>query len=407
MEMMRKRFGGNGPRSFRPEPLADLDATNEENGAAADLEQQPRRPLIVMGDAAPMRDEDTVSDGLSGPLTEGERATLDDPRASADQQRMRGSFDRMSNVFLNAGGLAPLSPQKDPYVSERDGMRDWVMKRAAVARSAGQGALSADRTGAYLAATKAGQERQAGAQALAFEREGRMSDAEKARAEAARLKAERETLEHERDQRNKDRDFALKEKAEAKKRDKSKAGPAGAPKGFPAGWELEGTTKPTPKQGQDFEELVFSAEKMRGMTGPMRDLLKQAGATGRAMPGPMKSRLQQLATEIMIEGKEVAKLGALSGPDMGLMKSIAADPTEAASMVKDMPGLLDGLEQWADNSVSAKAKSLGARRAGAGAGVASKAGSVTVRRKSDGKTKVGTPEQAQRWLADPGFERVQ
>lgn len=143
-----------------------------------------------------------------------------------------------------------------------------------------------------------------------------------------------------------------------------------APKGFPAGWELEGKTQPTPKQGEEFEKLVYSGEKMRGMTAQMKELLA-SGDARRFVPGTAQhSRLKQLATEIMIEGKNVAELGALSGPDMGLMQAIAADPTAIQSAAKDMPTLLDGLASWSDNSIKAKATSLGARRRGAEAGKA-------------------------------------
>lgn len=359
MQMLRKRFGA--PSTLDPEGLPELDYAAETPGGGE--VQVTRKPLPIETAEQP----DSVTADLSEPLTPEEREGMQDPRAAAGQQDMRQSFDRMSNVFLNAGGLAPLTPRKDPYVSERDEMRDWVMKRGGVARSAEKGALDSERTGAYLAATKAQQERAAGAQALQAEREGRMADAEKFRQETTRLEAERKKFESERDQKNKDREFARKTAPKAKS-----TGPKAAPKGFPAGWELEGNTTPTPKQGEQFETLVYSSEKMRGLTGQMKKLLGEAGASGRAIPGPMQTRLKQLATEIMIEGKNVAELGALSGPDMGLMESIAADPTKANSLMKDMPALLDGLGSWADNSVNAKAKSLGARRTGSSAAAAPK-----------------------------------
>ena len=368
MEMMRKRFGGQqggtGPRSFTQEPLSELDymAATPEGEAHV-----TRAPLVAQSNVSTVSGDDNdelpgILQDLSGGLDVDERAALNDPRASADQQKMRNSFDRMSNIFLS-GGRDPLTPQKDPYVSERDEMRDWVMKRGGVAQRGEANALNADRTGAYLAATKAQQERAAGAQALAAEREGRMSDADKARATAQQAEMERKKLEAERDQRNKDREFELKAKAESKKRDKSKTGPTGAPKGFPAGWELEGNTTPTPKQGEQFEGLVFSSEKMKGLTAQMRGMLKQAG-NGRVIPGEAKSRMSQLAKEIQIEGKNIAELGALSGPDFALMEAIAADPTKLDSFAKDMPSLLDGLDKWGTNSVDAKSKSLGARRTG-------------------------------------------
>lgn len=375
MAMMRKRFGGGkGPTSFAPEALPELDYATETPGGGE--VQVTRKPLVAHSNAATIGGDDSnerpdILRELSGGLSVDEQQGLNDPRASADAQRARGSFDRMSNIFLNAGGLAPLTPQEDPYVSERDGMRDWVMKRGGVAQRGEANELNADRTGAYLAATKAQQERAASAQALAAEREGRMGDAEKSRSAATAAELERKKLETERDQRNKDRDFELRSKAEAKKKDKSKSGPRGAPKGFPAGWELEGNTTPTPKQGEQFEGLVFSSEKLKGLNGQMREMLKQAG-NGRVLPGEAKSRMSQLAKQIQIEAKNVAELGALSGPDFALMEAIAADPTKVDSFMKDMPALLDGLDKWGDNSVNAKSKSLGARRIGSASAPAAK-----------------------------------
>ncbi len=368
-EMMRKRFGGQqqgGPRAFVSDPLPALDYT----AATPEGEVRvTRQPLVAQSNASTVGGDDNderpgILTDLSGGIDVEERAALNDPRASADAQSARNHFDRMSNIFLS-GGRDPLTPQADPHVAERDKMRDWVMKRGGVAQRGEANELNADRTGAYLAATKAQQERAAAAQALNAEREGRMSDAEKHRTEASAAEMERKRLESERDQRNRDREFALKEKAEAKKKDKSKSGLKGAPKGFPAGWELEGNTTPTPKQGEQFEGLVYSSEKMKGLTGQMRSMLKQAGA-GRVIPGEAKSRMSQLAKEIQIEGKNIAELGALSGPDFALMEAIAADPTKLDSFAKDMPSLLDGLDKWGTNSVDAKSKSLGARRIGGG-----------------------------------------
>lgn len=200
-------------------------------------------------------------------------------------------------------------------------------------------------------------------------------------AERRKQEAERRGQQFDRTAGQKDTGLSLEERRVKllEERARKPPPPKGAPKGFPAGWELEGDTTPTPKQGEEFEGLVYSGEKMRGMTKQMRDLMAQAGVSGRVLPGPMQSKLRQLATEIMIEGKNVADLGALSGPDMGLMEAIAADPTKAGSFMKDMPGLLDGLNAWADNSVNAKAKSLGARRKGGGQPQASAAPRKTLK----------------------------
>ncbi len=293
-----------------------------------------------------------------------------DPRASPETTDMRDSFDRMSNTFLAAGGLPTQAPRGNPYRSERDSMREWLLKKDA-SRRANEGLQNQEsRTGAYLAATQSQREAQMAAQALRAEQEGRREEADAARreleAEKMRAAKDKETF----DQKMAERKMKLEEDRFARK---GTPKPAQAPKGFPAGWELEGKTQPTPKQGEQFEGLVYSSEKMKGLTSQMKKELEAVGA-GRVLPG--NSRIKQLATEIQIEGKNVAELGALSGPDMGLMQSIAADPTKLDSFAKDLPSLLDGLNSWADNSVNAKAKSLGARRSG---GVAPSGGEEMIR----------------------------
>jgi hypothetical protein len=132
---------------------------------------------------------------------------------------------------------------------------------------------------------------------------------------------------------------------------------------MPAGWE--GAPTSSKIQREDFAKAVGSSAKMKGLTKQMRALLAEAGAS-RVLPGQTRNRIKQLATQIQIEAKNVAELGALSGPDMALMEAIAADPSQVSSFMKDTTGLLDGLDSWGDNAVSAKAETIGATRKGAG-----------------------------------------
>ncbi len=422
---MGKRLLKGGPDDSL---LASADAAGQTVDDAADSAQLPdipveiqgavRKPLVVQSARATVSGDDNDERGVLGELSQGldvnERAALNDPRAAAGQQAMRNNFDDMSNIFLGAARLPQLQQRADPYVSERDKMRDWVMKRGGMARGAETNALNADRTKAYLDATQSQRELALRAQELNAERDGRKADAEKARAEREALEMQRKLDKDKTDAEFKERELRIKEEAEKKKRDQNKprpgsGGPVMAPKGFPAGWELEGKTQPTPKQGEQFEGLVYAGEKMKGLTGQMRKMLAEAG-NGRVLPGPAKPRLSQLAKEIQIEGKNIAELGALSGPDYSLMEAIAADPTKVDSFIKDMPALLDGLDHWGSNSVDAKAKSLGARRTGGStpqpASAPSAGDTVTVRRKNDGVTKTLPRASAGKFLSDPNFEEV-
>lgn len=167
--------------------------------------------------------------------------------------------------------------------------------------------------------------------------------------ETARLRLEEQRKERER------RAAARKAAADAK---------AGAPtKGLAAGFELTGETNPVTTELTKHQNLVASAEKMKGLTAKMRQALAATDAAGRFNPlGAERDNLKQLATMMAIEGKNIAELGALSGPDYSLMNAIAADPTSLSSLKKDMPTLLNQLDAWGDNSVAAKSKALGVRR---------------------------------------------
>ena len=68
-----------------------------------------------------------------------------------------------------------------------------------------------------------------------------------------------------------------------------------------------------------------------------------------------------------IEAKNVAELGALSGPDMGLVDAIATDPTSASSFLGgNLESNLKGLDDWGESSVRAGSKTYGIRKAGGG-----------------------------------------
>lgn len=198
------------------------------------------------------------------------------------------------------------------------------------------------------------------------------------------------------------RDLDLKELELERKKNRPPKPPKGAadPSGLPVEWELLPESHATKTQNEAFEKLVFADKKMRGLTNKMRQMLTKYGAM-RLVPGPAQNDIKQLATELQIETKNVAELGAVSGPDMGLMTSIAGDPSKLGSVARDLDGMLNGLEHWGQNTVDAKSTSIGARRK---AGQGSAGGDVAVRRKSDGVTKRMPAEAAKKFANDPGYE---
>jgi hypothetical protein len=369
----------------------------------------PQRRVVQSNRQTVSGDDNDERGGIIDELSQGisvdERAALNDKRAGPDNTDMRQSFDRMENAFLTGAGLPSLGNRSNPYKDERNDMRECSGKRAGTAQGKNNSALNAERTKAYLDATQSQKELGMRAQELRAEREGREADRLAAKAERERMESERKADIDARKGALDERGMSLKEKEFARKGAPKTAGPKLSPKGFPAGWELTGNTQPTPRQGEQFEGLVYSSEKMNGLTNQMREMVAKGGV-GRVLPGEAKSRMSQLAKEIQIEAKNIAELGALSGPDFALMEAIAADPTKIDSLAKDMPALLNGLDAWGKNSVDAKSKALGARRMQATGATPPPSGLVTVRRKSDGVTKQVSPEAAKTILARPEYEEV-
>jgi hypothetical protein len=138
----------------------------------------------------------------------------------------------------------------------------------------------------------------------------------------------------------------------------------------PPGWVVSPGANPGAESRKKFTGLVTTAERMKGLTNQMRAALKGTTGMGRTLDPATKTKLQQLSTQIQIEAKDVAGLGALSGPDMGLMNQMAADPTSImANLTTDFPTMLGQLDKWADNSVAASSKATGIVR-GSGGGAA-------------------------------------
>lgn len=132
--------------------------------------------------------------------------------------------------------------------------------------------------------------------------------------------------------------------------------------GLAAGWELTPDSNSTKRQREEHAGLVTSAKKMRGLTQAMRQQMQGIDTIDRLSPlSEKRNQLKQLATMISIEAKNIAELGALSGPDYALMQAIAADPTSLQSLTKDQLSVLDQLDRWSDNSVQAKSEAVGAR----------------------------------------------
>lgn len=124
--------------------------------------------------------------------------------------------------------------------------------------------------------------------------------------------------------------------------------------------------KPTPADAEKVKAVLGSEKKMANGIARMRQLHKQYG-TEKGGKGGMW--LSQAMTGLRLEAKNIADLGALSGPDQGLMESLAGDdPTAAWNNVKAFFGqdnteaALQGLEAWMEGQVRGTLEARGYRR---------------------------------------------
>ena len=168
---------------------------------------------------------------------------------------------------------------------------------------------------------------------------------------------------------------------------------------IPPGYEVPPEAHPGPESRKKFTALVGSAEKMKGLTARMRKALVGTNGVTRTMDPKTVTGLQQLATLVQLEAKNVAGLGALSGPDMGLMNAIASDPTSIkTNLTVDLPKMLDNLDSWGETQVAGESKATGIRKKGAGVEM------VKIKRSKDGVTKSVSKATADALLKKGGYE---
>jgi hypothetical protein len=136
------------------------------------------------------------------------------------------------------------------------------------------------------------------------------------------------------------------------------------------GLEKEPGAAPTAQDATKVKASLESARKLKALAAEMRQLHKDHGTE---LTGPVATRMKQIHTAMKIEGKNIAELGALSGPDTELMEGLTGeDPTSLWSNTKGLAGglfdntqtALDGLDSWADNALQSTKKTMGYRDAG-------------------------------------------
>lgn len=137
-------------------PAPDYEAPGMDES-----ELSPYAPSQVTQSAKPVRsgDDEVERPGASRRgLSVKEAAVLNDPRADASFTASGQHFRNASNTLLALVGL-PGQAYSNPYATERDRMRAWLLQRDAAQRANEAQDAQGDRTRAYLAATEAQKQR--------------------------------------------------------------------------------------------------------------------------------------------------------------------------------------------------------------------------------------------------------
>ncbi len=169
---------------------------------------------------------------------------------------------------------------------------------------------------------------------------------------------------------------AAVQKAQAKREDQAareltkQAKSAEKAKGFYLdGYELSPEAAPSEKEARDIRAAQASTRTIRETIDEILGLYAKHGTE--TLPGPARSRMESLATDLQLamKGPEQYSLGVLTGPDMAILESVAIKPTGAkASMLDFVSGDSNVLEKMAalrsqvDRRFENRAASMGYRR---------------------------------------------
>lgn len=146
------------------------------------------------------------------------------------------------------------------------------------------------------------------------------------------------------------------------------------------GFERTGEVLPKAEEAQKLRKATANAEQLQTKLNRLKELVKTAGSY--EYGGQAGQEMASLATEIQLLSKspEMYELGVLTGPDMGLLQKITADPESLDSLfTRDSTRLKQidtQLKSVADKTDSI-AKSMGYRRQGAPASEKAAPGSAS------------------------------
>lgn len=283
---------------------------------------------------------------------EAKRAALEDP-TSPESQRFQRAVEKAMPGIYTPEELANIAAADEAYIT------DYVKVRAAAKNRADSDAAANQRASARqeFEATQGNLNRQAQITAAgisAAERKDLASMTQGTQLAIAGMNREEQRLNRE----SHEKIAALN----AGNKTDAAQGKSNIP-----GLEIEEGASPSSDDAKRVKTAMVAANTMGGYINELRNLYRNQGPS---MMGPTAEKQRQLITAIQLEAKTVAELGALSGPDLGLMQSVAgADPTTFQGFLKSSFGLsdpnaaLDQLDKWMHVKVNALKKTYGYRDA--------------------------------------------
>jgi hypothetical protein len=131
------------------------------------------------------------------------------------------------------------------------------------------------------------------------------------------------------------------------------------------GFEVVPDATPTADDAKKVKDTNEASLRLRGTIGDLRALHKKYGETPKGTGAELQ---QQALRAVQLEAKNIVGLGALSGPDFGLMQDLSAqDANSITQWVRrnftgaSLEQSLQGMERWMNTVVNATAASRGYR----------------------------------------------
>jgi hypothetical protein len=361
----------------------------------------------------------SILDQLAAPLTQDERAVLEDPRASARAQAMRQMVGSISNRMAALAGLPTQPIGESPFVSERDKLRQFILQRSGIAERQEAGEEARDIRREQLAAAETARLRAEKAAALARGDEAAAKEADR------KLRERGLELEAQRGEREERRVSLMEKKAATPKLTKT-------PEGF------------------DADEIKFGKETLRATFPPNmpKELKLHVAKQARESAGKwdtvvaaqdqLEEALSRFAASPTLANAKLLKgpaLAAAAATNAGLGQGAMSDAEKRAQFealginMNEPDQLINAIESAFGSKEAAEAmlgrvrqmkrlarSTVEAQTRGAGysfsadttkAGGGEKSGEmVTVRHKASGKTKTLDRQAAGKYLSSAEFEEV-